>query len=600
MEIDHDECRLRDLKSLTARQAVDLLDLLWYRKYQELVPTAKKLKQLACSLAGLHVPDSERIAEDESGESSKSKKSDYSALYNKLSVDTASVLKYLTDLTTNVANQFVSDQLEPETENKLLAIYGRYTIIRGDLERYLDRYRNPPAEFEKQYKKSMELYLEAIHVCPQDGKAFSGMYLVASAHQRVLLSFVYLLKSMTVAMPFNENSTVMEAMVARISKSPSDLRDVPIAARACVASCLSLILAHVSGGEDSWKKNDSLLKSIQQTMPMKDVPDTIPNLSPLPGNLPWDTLLVIALMEVMAKQPPLTSPSGALMDVFKMLVGRALSFRRRVTISVSLFFVSSSPALVNVFSAIKTETLVSITRADLSEAMAKSPLGYDHLIGTTDLTSPNSSIDKTFSDADVAAARICAACSVPWGTAPSEAAVANLPHAEGSKTMVIIDAANVACKAGENQREADVNGVVSAYNHWAARGFPVKVFVSAKHAQRDRFKTQRAAEASRTTKSGMIINLDELYSKIPDQNIVSIPAQNHDDSYMILYALHTDGVIVSNDMYRDWSTKTSNPGYACKWASTHLIPYTFVDGLYLPNPQFRMPSPWPNRLTLIG
>ena len=533
-----------DLNSLSVADVLLLVDKMWYAKYERLSPIMKSLKKADAP---------------------------YSSTYSQLCFEVGRVKKYIANFMVEITRTFEAGTLGEGIEDKLYAIYAHCQVCQGDLERYLDTYRQPPLIAEEQFKQSIDLYMSAVLARPEYGKAYSGLFLVAAQHQFILRSVVYLVKSAIVADPFAVNSkTIFPKLVESIRDNPSKLKDVPIPARSCVANCLALIALHAVGGvPEQSDAGKSFLRLIHQSMPSKDVIDVAAH--PLLPHLDWDTLLVILLIEAVKTRMP-----ADLLEVLRILIGRALSLRRVLPLAACMEFALETPSMVAVVSAIKAQALTTITRPELNVRMAEAALPMDHLLG-----GGRGSNDK-FEMTDIASARICQQCQIPWGTAPAR------------KTEIIVDGANVACRAGEGRREADVQGILSVYTHWTSRGFPVKVFVSDRHAQRSR------ANRPSATKSGISINLDEIFKLLPESGIVTVPAQNYDDSYMIQHALNVDGLIVSNDMYRDWSTKTGNPGYAESWAKSHLITYTFVDGIFLPNPDFKMPIPWPNRLEKIS
>ncbi len=62
---------------------------------------------------------------------------------------------------------------------------------------------------------------------------------------------------------------------------------------------------------------------------------------------------------------------------------------------------------------------------------------------------------------------------------------------------------------------------------------------------------------------------------------------NHDDYYIIRYAMRKKGDIISNDKFRDEQMIQRRDRYYCKlrkYLDKHLIHYTFACGDFLPNP----------------
>ena len=572
-----DKQRLMNLSSLSSNEAVDAFEVVWLKQYAVLANTMKRLKQESANSKDISVPSDRKI-------STEPVPSDYAALYAELTKGVDAVFNNMQGLIGTLAGQFQSGSLDTETETKLEAIYARYCVICGDLYRYLDNHRRPRAGPTEHYRQSIERYVEAIRVNNQDGRAFSGMYIVAAAANRTLLSAVYLVKSVTVQNAFNVKADVLPALVKRIVNSPSELRDIDIPARAAVAAVLDLVCIHINGvGRE---RSDALVKKIAFSLPTKDVSTGNLASSPLPV-IAWDSLLVILVVSAMEYRD---TDAGPLREVLKLLIGHALGFKRPVPVYAAVKYVSSQPALTPLFNAIKRDALTLHPKTHSTQRTAELPLAIDHLIqvtgGAMDFTSMS-----TVSEDETAAARIRTVCGLTAGSSTPESTprMASAPRLPGSKPTVIVDAANVACRAGQQRMVADISGIVSVVNHWTGRGHVVKIFVSEKHARRGR---DRSRSRGRTTQSGMEINLDTVYDIFPEDAIVSIPAQNHDDSYMLEYALRVDGVIVSNDMFRDWSSKHLRSSEAGRWAEAHVIPYTLIGDMYIPNPDFVMPAPY--------
>lgn len=429
----------------------------------------------------------------------------------------------------------------------------------------------------------------ALRVNCEDGKAFSGLYIVAATGGagKLLLSAVYLLKSITAKFPFNEDADIFLSVAKRLATSPSELRDVPIPARACVACVLELVGIHVTG--EGFGRADALLKAINSNIPNKDCPDVAspPVVSALP-EVPWDALLVVLLTAALDFLPK-PSTASHLTESLKLVIGRALTFKRPLTILASLDFVISHPELSSlVLPPIKREVSQLVPLPDLSDTLSKRGLCLDHLLKFDHGKLP--AVELAPSPNETAAARILLKCGVPLSGGSRERVLTpeSIPRSLGTKPIVILDAANLACRVGQVSKVADIDAVAAAYEYWSRKDHVVKIFVSEKHAQRTRTNRSQSRPRSRT---GIEINLDAVYDLFDDKTVVAIPPQNHDDSYMIEYALRVDGVITSNDMFRDWISKHTLTGQAAKWVQSHVIAYTFVESMYIPNPDFNMPSP---------
>lgn len=527
----------------TVSEVIRELDKRWYSQYLNLVPLLKKLRLLRALEAGYTIPDSEKGNIDNS--------ETFDSVYSILFVEIDKIRNQLNSLFDEISAKFGHGDFDHNTHENLATVYGHSQIVHGDLQRYLDTYEMSETN---NLRKSFEHYTGALSVCPNFGKAYSGLYIV-SANLRPLLSIVYLIKSMRGPFPFNEKTSTLELIVKAIAGDRNKLVDVPVGARLCVSQCLELLVLEITGRGASREKT-ALVESIKLSVPLEDVEqvcfdDYLPVID-------WDTLLIIALTDDTTEVQTIH-----LDQVMKLLVGRCLSLGRLVPIAAFLEIARGSHS--NIVACVRAET----AKRQANTTLAERALSMDHLMGV------HFEDNAGESESEIAAARIAKTCA----TAP----------------IVVLDAANLACRAGQARREADVQGILAAYKHYESRGFKVKVFVSERHAQRERNMRRLSS-----TKSGITMNLDEIFSLVPHSAIVSIPPQNYDDSYMIQYGLQVDAVIVSNDMYRDWSSKTTKPNLAEEWAKAHLISYTFVDDLFLPNPEFKMPQiPWPGIKNLV-
>ena len=563
---------------LTAQEAVDTLELAWHKRYVTLIPVMRKLKLLSAKESGLVSSPEGDLAGSE----------DSFLLFYQMSKGVEAALGDMQKLTESVVSQFKGReaQLDLATTLKLEAVYARYSVIAGDLYRYLDRFRQPRLEVDKHLKKSVDQYLVALRMNCEDGKAFSGLYIVAATggSGKVLLSAVYLLKSVSAKFPFNQKSDFFLSVANRIAAAPSELRDVPIPARAFVACVLELVALHLS--QNSPEREEALLRVANACIPNKDFLDAVAP-SPILPEVSWDVLLVVLLVSAIELNPVSVK---ILIEILKLLIGRALTFQRPLTILAAIDLILTHADLsTQVLAAVKREATKSFSL--FPEHLAKQGLSLDHLLRFEHGKVPSSDLGQDPNA--VAAARICCKCDVaPHDPSSASARRVFTPEPPSrsptSKPVIILDAANLACRAAQVSKIADIGAVTAAHDYWIARDHTVKIFVSEKHAQRSR---NRPHSRSRS-RTGIEINLDAVYDLFDEKTVVAVPPQNHDDSYMIEYALRVDGVIVTNDMLRDWIAQHSDPPLASKWVQSHAIAYTFVDSMYIPNPDFRMPAPF--------
>ena len=72
--------------------------------------------------------------------------------------------------------------------------------------------------------------------------------------------------------------------------------------------------------------------------------------------------------------------------------------------------------------------------------------------------------------------------------------------------------------------------------------------------------------------------------------VAFIPAGTHDDYYILQYATRENAQIVSNDRFRDhvsFQASSRRQKLLERFLCTHLIPFTFVGNVFLPNPHPR-------------
>jgi len=69
------------------------------------------------------------------------------------------------------------------------------------------------------------------------------------------------------------------------------------------------------------------------------------------------------------------------------------------------------------------------------------------------------------------------------------------------------------------------------------------------------------------------------------------PSQDYDDAYQIEYARNHDGVIISNDLFRDAVDKQPFMQRAAfrRWLQEHVLSFTFIGDEFCPNPEFQLP-----------
>lgn len=121
------------IRNLSAREAVDSLELVWQKRYVSLVPLMGRLKLISAAGHGASPPKDLQAAD--------LSREDFYLLFYQLTKGVDAVLADMGKLTDCVMSQFKAGrehELDLETTLKLEAVYARWCAISGDLYRYLD------------------------------------------------------------------------------------------------------------------------------------------------------------------------------------------------------------------------------------------------------------------------------------------------------------------------------------------------------------------------------------------------------------------------------------------------------------------------------
>ncbi|KAF4674734.1 hypothetical protein FOL47_008784 [Perkinsus chesapeaki] len=174
------------------------------------------------------------------------------------------------------------------------------------------------------------------------------------------------------------------------------------------------------------------------------------------------------------------------------------------------------------------------------------------------------------------------------------------PAQDDYKPLVLIDGPNVANRHGGQQFTC--KGLQICVDYYVSRGHEVMVFLPDYLVDRNElFKLRNAQKMKVQTLHGIkaapthipVDNIGILLKLQTQGRLALTPSKDYDDSYCLQYARKKDGVIVSNDMYRDWVKK--QPSWkkteSIHWLRTHVVSYTFVKDEFMPNPDFTMPPP---------
>tara|TARA_B100001175_G_scaffold276812_1_gene252485 strand:- start:381 stop:1940 length:1560 start_codon:yes stop_codon:yes gene_type:complete len=142
---------------------------------------------------------------------------------------------------------------------------------------------------------------------------------------------------------------------------------------------------------------------------------------------------------------------------------------------------------------------------------------------------------------------------------------------------VAIDCANVACHFLQCVNNlGDALGPIEAYKYWKNKGYNTKIFVLKRKLRNPKYPKL------------VMENIDKFESEIPSSDRVIIPVSDDDDSYLIEWALRKNAIVVTNDLFRDHKSRidAKRKGEFDHWVKAHRCGFIFVDGEYIPNPQF--------------
>jgi hypothetical protein len=583
------ERRFLSVSTLTTESVLALVENIWFTKYQEMTPLMKRIKSHR-----LHAAD----IRPEVVSTHHSEYETEQDLFHQLESRINETKRYFSDLRWRFGEAVKNSRVDhnsPDYQNMLSTLYGRFCVIDGDMERYLDKFSHEPPADGLKFKRAVGHYLQATRVSPDDGKALNQLAAVAIEYSRVLLSVALLFKTVNCKIPFPLATETLTKFLTHLPDSPDSFSDAPDSARDVLADLLGIIAHHVTG--DSREPLDDLHRRFLNAV--GNLPDSEPVYLTECAlkEIKWDVLSVVLITIVLSQSG---HASGTLQQIMKVLIGRALTNRDTLALAASLPYIQSLSDPDQFLRPIHRVTETAFVRPHFTASTAAQRLPFDELIGLSKLEATDA-----VNESETAAARLCAACGIPWGTLPvapplpmtPQSIPSNSPQSvrtsveeSGWKPLVVIDGANVAIKAGEATRSFSVKGIVTAVNYWQSRGHEVVVVVSEKHAKRG--EARDPSSYLRGFENRVKGNLDAIFDLLPSSQICSIPAQNHDDSYMIQVALQEDGIIVSNDMYRDWAENRKNPTRAKKWSRSHVVAFSFVREIYIPDPNFKVPPKW--------
>jgi predicted nuclease of predicted toxin-antitoxin system len=144
-----------------------------------------------------------------------------------------------------------------------------------------------------------------------------------------------------------------------------------------------------------------------------------------------------------------------------------------------------------------------------------------------------------------------------------EKVVSEVVAAPSSKPIVVIDTANVSHEHGSGN--FSTKGLPIVVEHYRNLGFRVIAFLP------EHYLTQHYPDP--------LQDWSPLESLVAEKILIPTPGADYDDLYLVEYARKNNGVIVTNDKYRDVPLTFSDSKErttVSNWIKTHRIPFKFV------------------------
>lgn len=188
------------------------------------------------------------------------------------------------------------------------------------------------------------------------------------------------------------------------------------------------------------------------------------------------------------------------------------------------------------------------------------------------------------------AASAAAAPTVSASAASTAAKLQSLSH----RPLILLDGPNIAMRHGLH-KSFSVRGLELALEALESQfGFRCIIFMpefcldyEAVGAKRRAIK----AGFSDTKVTGLPDNVTLLRAWRSEGKLVTTPAQDYDDSYVIEYAMKSNALVVSNDLYRDHAvahaSSSEDRQRISQWIRAHVISFTFIEGEFFVNPAWK-------------
>ena len=162
-----------------------------------------------------------------------------------------------------------------------------------------------------------------------------------------------------------------------------------------------------------------------------------------------------------------------------------------------------------------------------------------------------------------------------------------------SRFLIVLDAENIAMHCGKS-RYFRVAGIQAAAKYYMDRGHKVTAFVPDRLVDerewKERWETEKKKLERGEKASPRIPDDLRLMKKLHEQEIISVcPGDRYSDSFTVMYAYENNGIVVSNDRFRDKDLYSSNVMVLQEWMKTHRIGFSFVGDDFFPDPSYRPP-----------
>jgi hypothetical protein len=143
------------------------------------------------------------------------------------------------------------------------------------------------------------------------------------------------------------------------------------------------------------------------------------------------------------------------------------------------------------------------------------------------------------------------------------------PKQSSNKPLIVIDTANVSHEHGGGA--FSTQGLPIVVEYYKSKGFSnVVAFLP------DHYLTQHYPDP--------LQDWSKLEALVEEKILIPTPAADYDDVYMVQYARKNDGVIVTNDKYRDIPLSFKDPQErktVAKWIMGHRIPFKFQGDTFI-------------------